>query len=384
MSANAFTILGVETTKGTLSSALKSVPLDAPQITPQQKRLRDAALRGSPIDLYGMVAGVRNDMYDCKGNVFADTFPILLRSFLGSPDMVTAAPTNTTLAAGATAGAATISTVATIPAGSAITFGTAPTAESHVVSAVSGSGPFTVTLTQPVHYNQLSGIPVAGLTAHKIGIQNDQVGSQPPGVSLQHFDGANAFQLLAGQGDELDINFGTEEAFSFTAKWLAQAFTTISTPSPSFSTEIFVPAWSGQSTLNGTTSAVINTGKLNIKRGTEAIFTQGQQSPHALFAGPCAVSGDMTFVVESGDTTLTTALATGTIPVILNLVDPNTGHFVHLQMSAVQLYDPKRTEGKIYTEVATSFVAEGNATDAVTGGEAQIVATVGNAQSAAY
>jgi hypothetical protein len=256
--------------------------------------------------------------------------------------------------------------------------------EAHVVTNVSGAGPFTLTLDQPLRFAHNSGAAVAGLTAHKIGLQNDQVGSQPPGISIQDFDGNAAFQLLAGQVDEIEIQFGAEEAFSFTSKFLAQPFTSIGTPSPSFSSEVFVPGWSGQTTLNGVTTPVESTAKFTIKRGTQAIFTKGQQGPHSIFAGPAEVAGDITFVVESGDTTLTTGLATGTIPMVFNLTDPVSGHFVKFQMSAVQLIDPKRERGKIFTEVAASFTAEGNATDAVTGGQSGLVTVTGNAQTTAY
>lgn len=383
---NSYALLGVETTKGTLSSALKSIPILSPQVTAQQKRLRDEGLRGSPFGPYGMVAGVRNDMYDLKGNVFADTFPVLLRGALGSSDTTTAAIAATTLAASCAANATTISTTATCPVGSAIIIDTVGGAlmESHVVTNVTGAGPFTVTLDQPTRFAHANGAAVAGLTAHKIGLQNDQVGSQPPGISIQDFDGNAAFQLLAGQLDELEVTIGAEEAFAFTAKFLAQPFTSLAAPGTAFSNEVFIPAWSGQTTLNATSSVVVEKGKFTIKRGTQAIFTQGQQGPHALFAGPCTVEGDLAFVVESGDTTLTTGLATGTIPIVFNLTDPLTGHFVKIQMSAVQLVDPKRTRGKIFTEVETNFTAEGNTTDAVTGGYSGIMCVVGNAQTTAY
>lgn len=383
---NSYALIGVEATKGTLSAALKSIPILSPQVTPQQKRLRDSGLRGSPWDPYGMVAGVRSDAYDLKGNCFADTFPIFMRAALGSTDTTTAAPTNTTLAASVAANSATISSTATIPVGSAIIIDTPGGAvmESHLTTAVTGAGPFTVTLSQPTRFAHNSGAAIAGLTAHRIGLQNDQVGSQPPSLSIQDFDGNAAFQLLACQLDEIEITIGAEEAFAYSAKFIGQPFTSIGNPATSFSAEVFIPAWSGQTTMSGTTSAVVQTGKFTLKRGTQAIWTQGQQGPHSIFAGPGNVEGDLTFVVESGDTTLTTGLATAAIPVIFNLTDPVSGHFVQFQMSAVQLQDPKRTRGKIFTEVETHFVAEGNATDAVTGGQSGLVCVTGNAQSTAY
>src|SRR5579859_6335731 len=103
MVANSFLNLGVEATRGTLSTALKTVPVMSPQVTATQKWLRDEGLRGSPGLVYDEVLGPRFDAYDAKGYVFSDTFPILMRALLGSTDTTVAAPGATTLSASAIA-----------------------------------------------------------------------------------------------------------------------------------------------------------------------------------------------------------------------------------------------------------------------------------------
>jgi hypothetical protein len=91
MTANSFLGLGIETTRGTAAASPKFIPITGPQVTPMQVFLRDEALRGSPTTVYDMVAGVRHDEYDVKGYVYADTFPILLRSILGGTDTLAGA-----------------------------------------------------------------------------------------------------------------------------------------------------------------------------------------------------------------------------------------------------------------------------------------------------
>ena len=82
-SVNSFVQLGIEGTSGTLSSNLKTIPVSTPQVTPMQTFLRDEAFRGSPVSVYGQVAGVRHDEYDAKFYLYPDTFPLLAYSILG-------------------------------------------------------------------------------------------------------------------------------------------------------------------------------------------------------------------------------------------------------------------------------------------------------------
>ena len=83
MSVNSYVGLGIEATRGTASSNMKWIPVTTPQLTAQQKWLRDEAFRGSPVTVYNEVLGVRHDEYDFKGYVFADTFPLIAKAALG-------------------------------------------------------------------------------------------------------------------------------------------------------------------------------------------------------------------------------------------------------------------------------------------------------------
>ena len=323
MSVNSYVGLGIEATRGTVSSNIKFIPVTSPQVTPQQTWLRDEAYRGSAVTIYDNVLGVRHDEYDFKGFVFADTIGILAKAALG-------------------------------------------------YEAVTGSGTYT----------------------HSFALKNDVTGSQPPAVSIQDFDGANPFQILAAQLGDLKFTFGAEAALEYEAKLMGNPFTVIAAPTKSFSSEAFIPGWDLALTIGGTSSSVVVDGEINITRGTAPIFTAaGSTSPYRNFAGPIDVTGRMKFVVESNDPILYNGSGNGfglvdsPQAVVLTFTDPTSTHTITMTMSKVQFFNPKRDRSKAYVEVDAEFVALANATDAVAGAGAgyspiSIVAT--NSVSAVY
>jgi hypothetical protein len=102
----------------------------------------------------------------------------------------------TTLAAAVTAGATSLSTTATIPAGSWIVVGNGVTAEVVQTTAVSGSGPFTVTLAAAIKLNQASGAYVGSATNVNYGAAASlQTASYTAGTGLFGF---HEGKLIAG------------------------------------------------------------------------------------------------------------------------------------------------------------------------------------------
>lgn len=390
LTAHSFLGLGVETTRNTPVVPAYYVPVEPPQWVPAVTWIEDKGLRGSPSDVYSNQAGVRHDEYDAKGNVFADTIPVLLRNILGSTDTVTAAPTSTTLSALAAAGATTVSTVASIPVGSAITIGSGVTAETHITSAVSGAGPFTVTLKTALVNGQASGAAVTGQTAHKIGqLYSVATGSQPPSVTLVDFTAGEAGtttarQMAGSMLSDLSLMFASTAPTTYTAKWFGLAATTVAAPTQSYSGEILIPSWSCAVYLAGLQSFVVLDGQIDIKRSTAPIHTLGQQSPYQIWDSALNVAGKLTFVLQQGDTTITNAAVRNAQTLALAFNDPFSNHLVQLQMSQIQLKEPKINRGKSYLEVETMFSAEANTTDAVGGGYSPILSYIGNAVTAAY
>lgn len=80
--------VAVEATRGTAAAPTAWLPITAPNHSPMLNMIEDKALRGSSVDIYDLIPGLRWDDYDFGGGVFLDTFPILILAQLGSPDTI--------------------------------------------------------------------------------------------------------------------------------------------------------------------------------------------------------------------------------------------------------------------------------------------------------
>jgi len=321
----------IETTEGTLPTSGTSywLPVTTPQITPNQMFLRDEALRGSPTTVYDQVQGVRHDEFDFKTYLFADTFPVLLRSILGGTDTKT---------------------------------GSGP--YSHTIKVLNSPS----TGSQPPTYSILDFDGANYFTV--TGAQADTLG----------------LTFGADAAAEATVKYLGNPYTSYTS-----APTVFATQS--LSAEHLIPAWNTVVSIGGTTYTNVSTGEISINRKTQPIFTLGTQAPYNLFAGPIEVTGKFTFVINSTADVFSTGssaygLTRSPEAIVVTLTDPNdqtssTNHSVAFTMSAAQIHSIKRTRGKEYTELEVEFTANANATDASTG-YSPIQATVINGTSTSY
>jgi len=331
LTANSYLGMVIETTEGTLPTTGTSywLPVTTPQITPNQMFLRDEALRGSPTTVYDQVQGVRHDEFEFKTYLFADTFPVLLRSILGGTDTKT---------------------------------GAGP--YSHTIKVLNNSA----TGSQPPTYSILDFDGANYFTV--TGAQADTLG----------------ITFGADAAAEATVKYLGNPYTSYTS-----APTVFATQS--LSAEHLIPAWNTVVSIGGTTYTNVSTGEISISRKTQPIFTLGTQAPYNLFAGPIEVTGKFTFVINSTADVFSTGsgaygLTRSPEAIVVTLTDPNdqtssTNHSVALTMSAAQIHSIKRTRGKEYTELEVEFTANANATDATTG-YSPIQTTVINGQSASY
>ena len=320
--------LAKETTRGTpVSPPTVFIPVKpTPQMTPMQSWEIDDGFRGSPVDNYNDVPLTSNNTYDFKGDTFVDSVPNLILAALGGPDVVT---------------------------------GT--------------SAPYT----------------------HTIKLLNDHTkGSQPPSYTLYDVDlieystGSTATkQIPDAQLDNLDFDFVSTGALTYTSKFIGNNYTEVAYPTLSFTNTALIPAYNCAVSIGavGTpiTSTVVEAGSMSIKRGTESIWTLGAQTPYRNFAGPCNVTGKLTFVALAADPTLVNGLTYSKQSLDLVFTDVFTSYTITFSMDQVQFKNPKVTSGKKWVEVETEFAAEANSTDAATG-YSPITAVIANAQSGGY
>ena len=298
-------------------------------ITLGQKFLANESLVGSPVQTIDEVQGVRSDEIEFKSYLYADSFPILLAAALGGTDTVT------------------------------------------------GSGPYT----------------------HGIKLLNSATtGSQPPSFSVMLFDGANYWTLAGCRLDTLEIQFSSDGTAEASVKFIGNpAASATSAPTvfatPSWTSVVEIPGWSVGVSVAATSLAYIESGTLTIARQTQAIFTEGNQTAYDNFAGPIKVTGKMTAVVATQSDPWTAAspaqaLTRDQVATVITFTDPNdqvsaTNYSIAFTMSKTQFMEPKRTQGKLYTQVESNFEAVANSTDASTG-FSPIASTTINDTSGAY
>ncbi len=320
LSANRFFALGKETTRGTAATPTLFIPIDQDaSLKANITWIEDKGIRGSATSIYDNIPGVRHDEFDFKGNVFADTFPVVMMGLLGTD---------------------TITGIA---------------------------APYTHTMTL---------------------LEAVTTGSQPPsytGIDVDNITqtGGAAKQFTAGQFGDTSVSFSVDAALTYSTKIMANAFTQVAAPTAAFSTEVFIPAWSGAISIGGIASTVLISGSLDLKRETAAIPSIGQQSPYRLWSGPLVASGKLTFIAEANETAYQNALTYAHQTLTMQFTDPVLSHSVEFQMSSVQFKNPVASFGKDYVTIDVEYQTNANTTDGVAG-YSPIKFVAINSESASY
>jgi hypothetical protein len=322
-----------ETVRGTTpaSGTVFYIPVVDPAVNPVATFLDDGAMRGSPVDLYDMVQGVRHDEFDHKSFLYADTFPVYVKALLGGTDTVTTSTTSYSHA---------------IPLLNAAATGSQP--PSYSWCNFDGANYFILPGAQAASMNLTFGAEAAAEATMK-WICNSYVDS-------------------------------TSAPTPFT--------------STSFSAEHLIPAWNTTVSIAASTFTNVVNGELTIDRKTAPIFTMGSETSYANFAGGISVTGKFTLVVATNADAFSISSSTGsalvraTKALVITLTDPNDINTsihdsVSFTMSQVQFHTPKRHVGKNWLEIDVEFAAEGDSTDATTG-YSPIKATIVNGIVAAF
>lgn len=231
----------------------------------------------------------------------------------------------------------------------------------------------------------LGGPDSVASSVHTIGLLNSpNTGSQPPSYTIINDSVDNTYQITGARLDTLGLSFAADAAVETTFKFTGNISTTVASVTPNESTQHLVPAWNCSASIGGASVAVVESGKLDIKRSTAPIFTLGQQGPYVNFASDLEVTGSLMFVVEAGETYWSNALTRDQQQVILRFTDPVTSYYIQFQMSAVQLEDPVLEQSKSFISLDTKFTACANTTDATSAGYSPLRCTVSNNIGTAY
>jgi hypothetical protein len=109
--------IALETERGVPVQPTAWLPIMGPKYKPDLQLLPDEGLRGSMVNKYDLVPGLRFDSHAWDSYPYLDTFPVFLRALLGSKDTLTAVPTTTELVVEAKVGDKKVLTLTELPVG---------------------------------------------------------------------------------------------------------------------------------------------------------------------------------------------------------------------------------------------------------------------------
>ncbi len=227
--------------------------------------------------MHSAIAGIRT----IAGNVVAPLFPDAGNSFfagaIGADGSVTGStPTSsTTLAASAAAGATTISATATLGAANSIIqidSNASGIAECHKIVSVSGAGPYTVTLSEPLlraHANAAALAIVVAPYTHTINPAN----TLPSFTIEKNMNGAD-IQYAGAVVSKLDAKFSTTAEIECTYAFDAQQASVLGSPStPVFPTDVPFGPTTIVATLGGTADLTVTSADFSLDNGTKVYKT---------------------------------------------------------------------------------------------------------------
>jgi hypothetical protein len=245
------------------------------------------------------------------------------------------------------------------------------------------------------------GFPIAGLLGedvitgstppytHSIGLKNSATvaaDAQPAAYTLTDFYGANVRAFAGMQFHDLDLKFSAEGLLEYDAKATGFASTGATTPTPSFTTQLPLPVWTGTVSVGGTVISNAIMGNIAMKRPVTPIYgISNTQNPYQVFVGALEVTGKVTFVMEA-DLQLTNYLTNTQPTLVFNWTTGSAATLVQIQatMTKGAYVVANIGRGKDFVEVAVDFNAMGNLTDSGTVGYSPIKWVNKNAIATAY
>jgi hypothetical protein len=370
--------LAKESTAGTWLAPTIGIPFTKGEYEDMYTELKDESIRGNDTVLQGMYQGVVHAEWTIDVMMYPDLIGHFLCGVIG-PDTVTAG-VSTTLSASSLVGATSISTAASIPAGSTIQIDTGANTEYAVTGTPSGAGPYTIPITTPatgLTKAHSSSVAVVSQSTHLF----KQSTSPLPTYSLTYYDTTQYISTSWGRLSDFQVKIDPKGAVSASLKYLAFPTVVQTTTTETFSTFDPLLGWSWNMTNAGASSTRGLTYDMTVKRATEAIHSSdGVQTPREIFAGAIEVDGTYKAIFEN-QTDLNLYTQYSQQPAVASLAQPlaRGGQSLSLTLSKSGWYKGKRDLSGTYAAADFSLSGIYNTTD---GGAVQ--ATLKNYQSTAY
>jgi hypothetical protein len=376
-----------ESVAGTYVSPTFYVPFTKADFEDVYTELKDESYRANDTLIQGMYQGPVHATWNISVLSYPDIVGHFLRGIIG-PDTVTAGVSTTVATGGSLAGATTLSVNASIAANTYISVGAGSTLEYAFVTAVSGSGPYNLTVTTVV--GQTVGLTKAHIATEAVQATSTHVfkqSSDPTTKKTYSFTVYDTTQTVSYSGaamSDLAIKIDPKSAVMFDVKYMTFPQVVQSKPTPTYTALPPALGWEWNMTNAGATTSRGLTYDMTVKRAVEPIHSSdGIQAPREIFQGALEVDGTYKTIFEN-QTDLNLYLNYTQTPTTATLQQPasgtnGVGASLALTMSKSGYFKGKRDLSSSYVQADFSLAGIYNATD---GGA--VSATLVNYQSTAY
>lgn len=360
-----------EVTPGTYLVPTVYIPFTKADYEDVTTPLTDQSFRANDSVVQGLYPGPIEADWSIDLLGYPDLLGHFLRGVIG-PDTVAAGISTTVATGGSAIGATTLPSTASIPALSYISVGSGATQEFAYVTAVSGAGPYNLTVTTVV--GQTVGLtkahvatdPLVSQTTHTF---KQNVAIARPSYSLSVFDTTAGAPATLGYPyatfSDLQLKIDPKATVSLMTKLKAQQGVQQTAIVPTFTNLAPLLGWQWTMTNGGASSTRGLTLDMTIKRQIEAIHSSnGIQSPREIFQGALEVDATYKAIFENmldlnlfANYTQTPTTATLLQPAVVG------GASLALTLSQSGWQKGKREFGTTYVEANYSIKGIYNATD---------------------
>lgn len=223
---------------------------------------------------------------------------------------------------------------------------------------------------------------------HTISLKNSLTAAadaQPLSYTITDFYAAAVRAYPGLQFTDFSLKFNADGLLEYDSKTTGWGSSAASTPTPTFSTILPTPVWTGTVSIGGSPVSNSVSGNIDMKRAVTPIYgISNTQNPYQVFVGALETTGKFTFVME--DNTELTRFLTNTQPaIILNWSQGASAALTQIQATITKgAYTAAVIErGSDYVQISVDVNAQGNTTDAgASGGFGNIKWELKNAKAA--
>ena len=236
----------------------------------------------------------------------------------------------------------------------------------------------------------LGSVATSGVSApytHTISLKNSLTSGaddQPISYTLTDFYAADVRSYPGCQFSDFSLKFNADGMLEYDTKTTGFASSTVSDPTPTFSTVLPTPVWRGTVSIGGTAVSNAMNGNIDMKRNVTPVYgIAATQDPYQVFLGPIEVTGKITFMMENDDE-LNNFLQNTQPAVVLNWAYGSGSTELQVQATITKgAYTAAVIErGDDFVTVSIELNGQGNTTDAgSTGGYAPIKWVLKNAKA---